>query len=922
MKTATRFAVPLLFLLIPIIVAAQTTDVDWDHSTDFSRLRTFTWATGAYPIQDPQPSLGMARAVQEELQAKGVQFVGPQQKFDAFVTYDAQVNPDPQDSSRQTITVTVRILDAPNNTVVWRAGGYVALVDDKQQNRSNVRALLATMFQQYLPLTVLSSSSAPAQGGPRRVRGPEPVGFQRPKGESAFASDHLLVRFRPGKTAVAQTLAHGAVGARVQRQYQTVPSLQLVQLPAGVSVARALQAYRRNPNVQYAEPDFIVRALETVPNDPAFPQLWAMKNTGQAVDGGSAGTPEADIKATLAWDLSTGSRNVVVAVIDTGVDYNHSDLSANIWSASSAFLAGGINCPAGSHGFNALAKTCNPMDDNGHGTHVSGTIGAVGSNGVGVVGVNWQVSILACKFLDSSGRGYISDAVACLDMLAALKDQGVNIVATNNSWGGYNFSQALYDAIAAQRERGILYVAAAGNDGWDLDSGDILLNRLDDLVNVIAVAATDNRDALASFSDFGRHIVHLGAPGVDIYSTLPGDTYGFLQGTSMATPHVTGSVALLQAQNPGLDWRAIRNLILAGGDPLSSVTNTISQRRLNVFGAMTCSPGPSRTLQERLHPVLTPATATVGKPTTFAVLSINCGAPAGPVTITVEPGGQSVPLLDDGNLPDQVAGDGIFAGSWTPASPGYYTATFPNDDVLSLRVLQSYSFEAAPFSYVNFTGTNLNFNDTGSIQYGIINLPFPIRVGGMSVHTLYVHGPDGTIRLEPSGVFWPEAMPVAAAGTIVAPFWDWLGPIPGSSQNVFWTTLGSAPNRQVVIEWRNVPRFTWWIRPPSEAITFQVVFNESKDDVLFNYLDVVFGDPDYLEPDFGGLAAVGIQTSSDSATQFAYDQPSLTDNMTLLWRAAGPGFFTSYCGPAKWICGHKGCHWTAPPCTRPLPVVE
>lgn len=767
---------------------------------------------------------------------------------------------------------------------------------------------------------LLYSCSAIAQA-PRRTVVSEQASFQRPQGsqgsqaEPAFAPGRVLVRFRPGKTAAAQTAAHAAVGARVAREYRAVSSLQLLQLPAGVPVAQALQKYRRNPNVLYAEPDYVVHTVETVPNDPSFPQLWAMKNTGQA-----GGTPGADIKATLAWDLSTGSRNLVVAVIDTGVDYNHPDLSANIWSAPTAFLANGMNCPVGSHGFNAVANSCNPMDDNGHGTHVSGTIGAVGDNGAGVAGVNWQVSILACKFLDSRGSGYTSDAVTCLDTLATLKDQGINIVASNNSWGGYDFSQALYDAIAAQRDRGILFVTAAGNNGAELDGGNVLLNQLDDLVNVIAVAATDNRDALADFSNSGRHTVHLGAPGVEIYSTLPGATYGLLSGTSMATPQVTGSLGLLQAQNPGLDWKATRNLILAGGDPLSSLTNTISRRRLNIYGAMTCSPGPSRTLRERLHPVLTPATATVGKPTTFAGLSINCGAAAGPVKVTMDPGGQSIPLLDGGNAPDQVSGDGIFAASWIPPRPGLYTATFPNDDVVPLRVLQSYSFKPAPFSYINFSGTNLDVQE-GSPPT-TLHLPFPIRLGGLSFDTLYVGGSNGTIRLEPSAGFFPQSMPVAAAGTVVAPFWDWLSPKHGTSQNIFWTTLGSAPNRQVVIEWRNVPHFTWWTCPPTYAITFQVVFNESKDDVLFNYLDVVFGGCTNPASDFGGTATVGIQTSSDSANQFSYNEPSLSNNMTLLWQAPGPGFFMTHCGPAVWICDQKGCHWTAPPCTRRLPAIE
>ncbi|HYX68034.1 MAG TPA: DUF4136 domain-containing protein [Terriglobales bacterium] len=151
MKLAIRLFVLLLCLLISATLAAQTVDVDWVHGTDFSRFHTFTWATGAYPIQDPDASLGMAMAVQNELEGKGVQFVGPQEKFDCFVTYNVKVNPDPQDSSRQIVTVKLSLFDARNNTSVWRAGGYFAAVEDKAENRRNVRALLDAMFQQYPP---------------------------------------------------------------------------------------------------------------------------------------------------------------------------------------------------------------------------------------------------------------------------------------------------------------------------------------------------------------------------------------------------------------------------------------------------------------------------------------------------------------------------------------------------------------------------------------------------------------------------------------------------------------------------------------------------------------------------------------------------------------------------------------------------
>jgi subtilisin family serine protease len=353
-----------------------------------------------------------------------------------------------------------------------------------------------------------------------------------------------------------------------------------------------------HPDVEYVEPNYILHAVAT-PNDPGFPNLYGLLNTGQAIQG-VAGTPGADIGATSAWDLSTGSRGTVVAVVDTGVDYNHPDLAANVWSAPSSFtvVIGGstITCAGGTHGFNAIAKTCNPMDDNDHGSHVSGTIGAVGNNGVGVVGVNWTASIMGAKFLDSTGSGTLADAINAIEFAVQAKQvfgTGANVRVLSNSWGGGGFSQSLLDEINRADTNDMLFVAAAGNNGRNNDT---TANYPSNYAapNVVAVAATDNRDQLASFSNFGRGTVHLGAPGVNILSTVRNGAYAYFSGTSMATPHVSGAAALVLSKCT-LDTAGLKATLLNAVDPIASLaTVTITGGRLNVFRAISnCAAPPT-----------------------------------------------------------------------------------------------------------------------------------------------------------------------------------------------------------------------------------------------------------------------------------------------------------------------------------------
>jgi hypothetical protein len=611
-----------------------------------------------------------------------------------------------------------------------------------------------------LPLSAVFAPLANAQSSPGLTR-------QIDK----YAPDRVLVKFRRGTLPLARQIAHANVGGQVERRFGIVEGLELVSLPSTTRVHDAVAAYQQQPDVEYVEPDYVVHAT-ALPNDPKFSIMWNLQNTGQ-----SGGTPGADVNAAAAWNLTTGSGSVVAAIIDTGIDYNHQDLVANVWSAAHPFSItdanGTISCPAGSRGFNAVANTCDPFDDNSHGTHVSGIIGAVGNNGVGVAGLNWAVQIMACKFLDATGVGIVSNAITCLQFVKTMKDSGVNIVATNNSWGGSDFSQALSDAIMAQQQDGILFVAAAGNDFSNNDLYPVYPANIF-LPNVISVAATTRTDAVATFSNIGRRTVHLGAPGQEILSTLPGGIYGIDTGTSMATPHITGAAALMAAQSPSRDWRAIKNLILSGGAPKNSLAQTVTGRRLDLFGSMTCS---GKTVSSRIAPIGDTTAAAVGAPVTIAMLNINCAQPAGTAQVTIAPGGQTLTLTDDGSGADIAAGDGIYSARWTPTTEGSYTLTFPGGEVIAVEVLDNYTYSPGAFNYRTITGTNLNLGDD---VIGQVTSPFPIHFGNGSFTQLMVSS-NGTISFTDNfSAFFNQGVGVGLPVpiTLAAPFWMDLYPIP------------------------------------------------------------------------------------------------------------------------------------------------
>lgn len=754
-----------------------------------------------------------------------------------------------------------------------------------------------SVFSGFAFLCMISLSSA-ASG---QVDNPSGLGLRDRTPQ--FVPNQILVRFRAVSSESQIAQLHRSAAARVMRRFDIVPGLQLVTLDPGSDFPAVLAKYRADASVLYAEPNYIRKAVDNTPNDLYFHDLWNMHNTGQRIldpypsfSGPLTATPGADIQALQAWGVTTGSSDVVLGLIDTGVDFTHEDLAANIYSNQADCNNNGIDDDGNGyiddcHGINTLDGNSDVTDQVGHGTHVAGIMGAAGNNALGVVGVNWKVKILTCKFLGFNG-GTDDGAVACLNYMAIMKDRGVNIVATNNSWGGYGYSQALYDAIDAQRKRGILFVAAAGNSNSDNDGPFPFYPASFALNNIIAVAASDFADSRSAFSSFGAHTVAISAPGDHILSTTPDNTYSVFSGTSMAAPHVTGVAGLLKAQDPTRDAKAIRNLILAGGDKLPNTAVSLTHSRLNAFNSLTCS---NRTVNTPLQPQSASVLASSGKPVTLSALNINCGSPAGAVAVAVTPGGQQVALHDDGAIPDQDPNDGVYSGQWTPGQSGLFTLAFPVGQQIQVAV-DPYNSSSVASQYRTFTGTNLNLKDE---NFAFIQSPFPISFAGGAFQGILVSD-NGYLSVDSYGAPTPAALPYQYSTTLIAPFWDRL--VPTSFGNVYWTVNGTTPNRELVIEWRNMSH-TGCKLDGSETVTFEVVLFESTPDLLFNYAKTAFGGT-CTASNNGATASIGIQSTATVAQQLSFNSGSLADNTAIHWTATLPSNIVptvSKVFPTSWV---------------------
>ncbi|MCL1124547.1 S8 family serine peptidase [Shewanella surugensis] len=451
------------------------------------------------------------------------------------------------------------------------------------------------MFKTLSPLAIAIAAAIAVSSVPALAKGAP---------EHEYVKDSLIVVYKDNVTQAerlsAQRLVRGSMqdvnADGVDDRFSRLLNGKLARLALrqGADVKKAIKMISQHPAVKYAEPNYVIKALGA-PDDPSFISLWGMHNTGQ--DGGTA---DADIDAVEAWDISTGDSNIVIGVIDTGVDYNHEDLQANIWTNPNEIAGNGIDDDGNGviddiHGFSAVNNNGDPMDGNGHGTHVSGTIGAKGNNGVGVAGVNWDVTIVGCQFLDASGSGSTEGAIACIDYMTDLKiNHGVDIKATNNSWGGGGFSQALKDSIDAAGDAGILFFAAAGNSAVDNDVNPHYPSSYDSEA-LMSIASTDRNDNMSSFSQWGLTSVDMGAPGSSILSTTPSNGYSTYSGTSMATPHMAGAAGLVWSVNPDLSPVEMKQLLMESGDTNADlIGKTVAGTRLNVANALEMAdPDPS-----------------------------------------------------------------------------------------------------------------------------------------------------------------------------------------------------------------------------------------------------------------------------------------------------------------------------------------
>jgi len=452
--------------------------------------------------------------------------------------------------------------------------------------------------------------------------------FSQETSRAEYVPGELLIKFRTGVGHRSAQSIHRAFGSLLKKRFTRI-KVDHIQIQEGWSIEDALAMYRHSPEVEYVEPNYLRRAF-LMPNDPDFVSLWGLHNTGQ-----SMGVSDADIDAPEAWDILTDSSSVIIAILDTGADLDHDDLAENIWINTNESIgdANGDEFPGEKgvdddgdglidedsqgrqpgepgytndlkddddeneyiddiQGWDFINNDNDPDDDSApdyHGTHVTGIIAGKGNNGLGITGVCWFASAMPLKTLDAIGDGSVAEEIEAIEYAI---ENGASII--NASLGGPDYSNAEYEAIQRAEDAGVLFVAAAGNEGSDNDHVPNYPASYE-LNNIISVAATDNCDTLASWSNYGATSVDVAAPGVSIYSTKAGNTYQELSGTSMAAPYVSALAALIWAEYGDLTYGQVKETILDSVDLKSNLEGILfSGGRINAFTSLSqWSPPPT-----------------------------------------------------------------------------------------------------------------------------------------------------------------------------------------------------------------------------------------------------------------------------------------------------------------------------------------
>ena len=427
--------------------------------------------------------------------------------------------------------------------------------------------------------------------------------------EAPHIPGEIVVKFKAGREkSFLKSRALSSLGIKGQREINlSYDKLSVLKVSDDKSMTSTLQALRNNPDIEFAEPNFIYKVdpikensltkrlqkspfadfTASTPDDPDFGKLWGMRNTGSNEPKGKAGIEGADINALKAWDITKGSRAVRIAVIDTGVDYNHPDLKSNMWVNSKEIPNNGIDDDKNGYiddvyGYDFANSDSDPMDGNGHGTHCSGTIGAVHNNQTGVSGVMADVSIMAIKFLGDDGSGSLEGAIKAIDYATMM-----DVDLMSNSWGGGGRSEALLEAIKRASDKGIIFTAAAGNSSSNNDATPSYPASYQ-VPNMVSVAALTAQNGLASFSSYGKTSVHIAAPGHNILSTVNGGKYDVYSGTSMATPHVSGVLGLLLAKEGRMSHDVLRERLTMTGVPVTGLRGkTLTASRIDAYNLLT-----------------------------------------------------------------------------------------------------------------------------------------------------------------------------------------------------------------------------------------------------------------------------------------------------------------------------------------------